>query len=323
MTADLRTIAGYALREALRRRVLTVVVVLTVAFLALFWLGVREAFEESQSLSAVPDLEEQTLVGATLVGLAMFVTLFLGTVLAVFLTLSAVRGDAERGLLQPIVVRPIGRTTLLVARFAAASAVCVVYVELVFAAAVVITGATGDWWPSNPELVGLGLGAAVVVVVAISLLGSTVLSTTANGIAVFMVFGAGLAAGLLGQVGEALSSDTLHDIASIASWALPFEALYQSALHTLTEDISGRDRRRGEPRAVRRRAGREPAAVAVRGRLRARRRRGRRPDLPAQRPLAILRRTCPTSSSPPVTRRQADTRPCPAPRVPCPRGCAP
>jgi Cu-processing system permease protein len=171
MTADLRTIAGYALREALRRRVLTVVVVLTVAFLALFWLGVREAFDESQSLSAVPDLEEQTLVGATLVGLAMFVTLFLGTVLAVFLTLSAVRGDAERGLLQPIVVRPIGRTTLLVARFAAASAVCVVYVELVFAAAVVLTGATGDWWPTNPELVGLGLGAAVVVVVAISLLG--------------------------------------------------------------------------------------------------------------------------------------------------------
>src|SRR5829696_7345374 len=209
MSSDLRTIAGYALREALRRRVLTVVVVLTVAFLALFWLGVREAFEESQSLSAVPDLEEQTLVGATLVGLAMFVTLFLGTVLAVFLTLSAIRGDAERGLLQPIVVRPIGRTTLLVARFAAASAVCVVYVELVFAAAVLITGATGDWWPTNPELVGLGLGAAVVIVVAISLLGSTVLSTTANG------------------------------IAAIASWALPFEALYQSALHTLTEDISG------------------------------------------------------------------------------------
>ena len=124
---------------------------LTVAFLALFWLGVREAFEESQSLSAVPDLEEQTLVGATLVGLSMFVTLFLGTVLAVFLTLSAVRGDAERGLLQPIVVRPIGRTTLLVARFAAASAVCVVYVELVFASAVVITGATGTGGRPTPS----------------------------------------------------------------------------------------------------------------------------------------------------------------------------
>jgi ABC-type transport system involved in multi-copper enzyme maturation permease subunit len=219
--------------------VLAVVVVLTMGFLALYWLGVREAFEEVRAFGGVPDLEEETLVGATLIGLAMFVTLFLGTVLAVFLTLSAVRGDAERGLLQPLVVRPVGRTTLLVARFLAASAVCVVYVELVLAAAVVLTGATGGWWPSDPVLVGLGMAAAVVVVVAISLLGSTVLSTTANGIAVFMVFGAGLAAGLLGQIGEALNSDTLNDISSIASWALPFEALYQSALHTLTADLRG------------------------------------------------------------------------------------
>ena len=47
----------------------------------------------------------------------MFATLFLGVVLAVFLTLGAVRGDAERGLLQPLIVRPVGRPTLLLARW--------------------------------------------------------------------------------------------------------------------------------------------------------------------------------------------------------------
>ena len=64
------------------------------------------------------------LTGSTLLGLAMFTTLFLGCVLAVFLTLGAVRGDAERGLLQPLVVRPLGRTSLLGGRFAAAAGVC-------------------------------------------------------------------------------------------------------------------------------------------------------------------------------------------------------
>ena len=49
------------------------------------------------------------MAGATLLGLAMFATLFLGTILAVFLTLGAVRGDAERGLLQPLLVRPVAR----------------------------------------------------------------------------------------------------------------------------------------------------------------------------------------------------------------------
>jgi Cu-processing system permease protein len=238
---DLRIIAGYALREAVRRRVLLVVVVLTVGFLMLYSYGCHEAFKEvsRQAVGAGVPIEDEVLTGSTLLGLAMFVTLFLGTVLAVFVTLNAVRGDAERGLLQPLVVRPVGRSTLLLARFFAASGVCVAYVAVVYAAAVLLTGATGGYWPDNPVAGGLSLAGAVVIVVALALLGTTLLSSTANGIAVFMVFGAGLAAGLLGQIGSTLDSSTLERIASIASWALPFEALYQDGLHALTANVQG------------------------------------------------------------------------------------
>ena len=69
--------------------------------------------------------------------------------------------------------------------------------------------------------------------------GSVWLSATANGIAVFMLFGAGLVAGLLGQLGEALGSDTLIRVADRTSWALPFEALYQAALSAITADTVG------------------------------------------------------------------------------------
>jgi len=79
----------------------------------------------------------------------------------------------------------------------------------------------------------------VTIIVALALLGTTLLSSTANGIAIFMVFGAGLAAGLIGQVGTALNSDTLEQISAIATWVLPFEALYQDGLHALTADIEG------------------------------------------------------------------------------------
>ena len=54
-----------------------------------------------------------------------------------------------------------------------------------------------------------------------------------------MVFGAGLTAGFLGQLGEALGSETLQDVARIASWVLPFEALYQDGLTDLTADTGG------------------------------------------------------------------------------------
>ena len=234
-----RIVAGYALREAVRRRVILVVLLLTVGFLALYALGCAVTFDQVDSLATDDQLDDRVLAGSTLLGLAMFTILFLGTVLAVFLTLGAVRGDAERGLLQPLVVRPVGRTSLLLGRFVGAAAVCALYVAGVYAAAVVITGIAGDWWPDQPIGPGVGLVLAVVVVAAISLLGSIFLYSTANGIAVFMLFGAGLAAGLLGQIGDALAVQTLRDVAKVASWVLPFEALYQAGLHGLTADTSG------------------------------------------------------------------------------------
>jgi Cu-processing system permease protein len=65
------------------------------------------------------------------------------------------------------------------------------------------------------------------------------LSSIANGIAIFMVFGGGLVAGLLGNIGHVLNSHGLIRAAKIAAWAMPFEALYQDALREITQNTSG------------------------------------------------------------------------------------
>jgi Cu-processing system permease protein len=238
--SDALVVAAHALRESLRRRVFAVVVGLTLAFGALYTWGAVELF---QDVSGFQDnevgLDARALAGATMLGLTMFGTLFLGVVLAVFLTLGAVRGDAERGLLQPLIVRPLGRRQYLLGRYVAAASVSVAYVLVVYAGAVIITGLVGDWWPDAPVGAGLRMAGAVAVVAALSLLGSIFLSATANGIAILMVFGAGLLAGLLGSIGDALSSGTLQGIANTASWALPFEALYRDALRVLVADVQG------------------------------------------------------------------------------------
>jgi Cu-processing system permease protein len=233
------TIAGYGLREALRRKVFVVVCFLSVAFLGLYWLGVRYAFHHLANVGPPAGIDSRTFVGAFLFGMAMFGTLFLGVVLAIFLTLGTVRGDAERALLQPLVVRPIGRSSLLVARFLGAAAVCVPYVLILYFAAMLLTGLEGSWWPDRIATPGLELAGGVVIVAALSLLGSVFLSSIANGIAIFMIFGAGLVAGLLGNIGHVLNSPGLIHAAKIAAWAIPFEALYQDALRSITEKTSG------------------------------------------------------------------------------------
>lgn len=234
-------IVGYVLREALRRRVFAVVLFLTAVFLVLFWLANHYVHGELGRLSVPSDVpvDARTFASAFLTGMALFATMFLGVVLAIFLTLGAVRGDAERGLLQPLVVRPVGRSTFLFARFLGAISVTVPYVVVVDLTAVLITGLTMHWWPDRIATPALEVAAAVAVVTALSLLGSIFFSSTANGIAIFMLFGAGLVAGLLGTIGHAIGSHAIKHAATIAAYLTPFEALYQDALRQLTESTSG------------------------------------------------------------------------------------
>lgn len=233
-----RIVALHALRESLRRRVFAVVLGLTLAFGALYAWGVDELFEDVSGFNSF-FVDEKTLAGATILGLAMFGVLFLGVVLAVFFTLNAVRGDAERGLLQPLVVRPLGRGAYLLGRWAAAAIVSSGYVVAVFLGAVLITKLVGGYAPDRILIPALELAAAVAIVAALALLGSVRLGTTANGIGVLMVFGAGLLAGLLGSIGDALDSGTLTGVADTAGWLLPFEGLYRDALARLVADAGG------------------------------------------------------------------------------------
>lgn len=234
-------VVRYTFLELTRRKVFVVVPIVTFVFVALYLVGNLYAFDFSSGLLSEDDgfVDARVVTGASLVGLAMFTIFFLGTVLAVFLTFASVRGDSETGLLQPLVVRPVGRAALLAGRYLGTVAVSSGYVILLYGASVVTTGVVGGWWPDNIVASGLYLASGMAVVAALSILGSIFMTTIPNGIAVLMVYGAGLLAGLLGQIGEALSSDGLERTGRIASWVLPFEALYQASLHELTAGATG------------------------------------------------------------------------------------
>jgi hypothetical protein len=242
MTDYVRPIAvlvSWAIRESLRRRVFVIVTLLTVGFVVLYAIGCSAAFRQVGDFAGPDNIDGHEFAGATLNGLAMFAIMFLGSVLAAFLTLSTVRGDAENGLLQPLVVRPVGRAQVLLARWLAAALVCTAYVAIVYSTVLIVLQATGGWSPDRIIGPGLLLALAVSVLAALCILGSIAFTATANGIATFMVLGGGLFAGLLGQVGHGIGNRGLEHAAHVVSWALPFEALYQAALSLTTADQVG------------------------------------------------------------------------------------
>src|SRR5260221_11319571 len=101
-------IAEYGFREAVRRKVFAVVLVLTALFLFLFWLANHFVFRELATISPPRDVhvDSRTFAAAFLVGLAMFATLFLGVLLAAFLTIRLVPGAPHARRAPPLVLAP-------------------------------------------------------------------------------------------------------------------------------------------------------------------------------------------------------------------------
>jgi ABC-type transport system involved in multi-copper enzyme maturation permease subunit len=222
----------YSLGESLRRRIFLAGVVLAIGFIALFSFGLWLVYRHSNQ---PPEFE----LAPHLFGLALFGSYFLGIVLVVLLTMSVVRGDAERGLLQQLIVRPISRSSYLAGRLAGALVLAFTYVTVTYLSAIAAISYLADWTPAHWVSPLLLLLAAVTIMGVLSGAGSIWLTGAANGIAMFMVLGLGMLGGLLGQIGNGLGSHDLEQLGWAVSRVVPAEALYQSALHEVSRDESG------------------------------------------------------------------------------------
>ena len=239
------TILQASLREHARRRTAYVALALGTLFVALYSLGIHfiwgEIIRDIESGRRGPAgvLEVRQLVPATMFGLSMFATWFLSAVAATFMAAGGIRGEAERGVLQHVLVRPVARHTVLLARLAAAALLAVLFLFVVVACCALATRLITGWQPGNllQALLLLGLGTTGVTAIATAF--SVRLHGVAAGIASLMLFGVGLVGGLLEQLGAGIDVSSVRRSGEWVSTALPFEAMYQAALHEITSDVTG------------------------------------------------------------------------------------
>lgn len=239
---DVWLIAGQVLSELRHRRSLAVVTVITVGFLALYGWGAHEILGDLEQRNPGLDLPpEETARGAgyLLLGIGVFATFSLASVLAVFTTMNTVRGEAEQGLLQPLLVRPVSRSAIVAGRIGAATAAGGIYATIVISAASALTSAAGGAPPGNLVQVVFGLTAAVALVAAFTVLTSCFLGTAATGLTATMLISVGFFASLVRQIGEGTDAPSVERWAGYVTDLLGFNALYEAALGSLTDGVGG------------------------------------------------------------------------------------
>ena len=228
--------ARFTFREALQKRVLHGVLVLTVAFLALFTLGVWLAFRE-----IVPRDQSGTLarmIGLQFTLLGMNVVSMIGALLAVFLSVGTISSEVDSGTLHAIVPKPLRRRDVLWGKWLGFAAMLAVYV---FALSLATGGAVALFsghWLDKMVVAALLLVLQSLLLLSISILGTTFLPTVANGVVVFGLYAAAMVSGFVEQLGTLIRNESMVNVGIVTSLLVPSDAMGKLAAAVLQEGAS-------------------------------------------------------------------------------------
>jgi Cu-processing system permease protein len=233
---NLLIVARWTVLEARRRRLLLGGVVLSVAFVVLFALAFSLLYHsEQRSLlaggSGPVSPREQLLVLATiLVVLGLYGVQFLAALLGLFLGVASVSPEIDSGALHAVLARPLSRLDYLLGRFLALAGMLTAYVvvmsgSLLLTARIVAGYEAGD----ATRTVGL-MVLEVLVLLGVSVLGSSVLPTLTNGVVMLALFGLAWLGGIVGFIGTVPpGNELLANLGTTVSLLLPADAVWRGA----------------------------------------------------------------------------------------------
>ena len=235
-------VARWTLLEARRRRLLLAAGLLSVAFAALFAVGFtllhhtqEQDLLRAQAQGLGPpggiDVREELLAVATiLVVLGLYGVQFLAALLALFLGVASVSPEIDSGALHAVLARPLSRLEYLLGRFLALAGLLTAYVVAMSGSLLLTARVVAGYQPGDARsALGLML-LEVLILLGVSLLGSTLLPTLANGVVMLALFGLAWLGGILGFVGSIPpGNELLANLGTAVGLLLPADAVWRGA----------------------------------------------------------------------------------------------
>lgn len=217
-------------REAQRRRLLWIALGLGGAFVILFALGFYFIEQDAaRSVSSGYREEAMQQASAVLLTAGMYVINFLVVMITVLTSVGAVSSEISTNTIHAIASKPIRRWEILLGKWLGFAVMITLYIVLMSAALMGIVWIISGFVPPDPLSALLILILEGLTVLSATLLGSTLFSTLANGVIVFMLYGVAFVGGWVEQVGVIVKSQVARDLGIVSSLLLPSEALWRLA----------------------------------------------------------------------------------------------
>jgi ABC-type transport system involved in multi-copper enzyme maturation permease subunit len=228
-------IAGLTLREIARRRIVWVLLGLSIVSVVLVGWGVNGLVGMARGQD-VEELEIRIAVSQILIMIA-FMFSFVLAMSAAFLGAPAIASDVETGTVHAMLARPLQRAELLAGRWLGLAVVVAGYAALSGLLAIAMVAFVSGHQPPNP-LVAIGfLAFQAVTVLTLALALGTRLPSIAAGAITVVLFGLGWFAGVLGSIAVALEAAPLAVIGDVTRVLMPTDGLWRGVVYGLEPPI--------------------------------------------------------------------------------------
>ena len=234
-------IAWLTFLEAANRKILLAALLLGMLFLVVYGLGFHFIMIEVEEQFGKSNLLQLNEIRNFLLMAGMYVINFLTVMMTVLTSVDTLSGEISSGSIQTLVAKPIRRWQVVVGKWLGFAGMLTLYIILMGGGVMgFIYLRTGYTAPHPLNALSL-IWFNGLVLLSVSLLGGSTLSTLANGVLVFGLYGVAFIGGWIEHIGTFLrdqaSSLAAVNIGIITSLIIPSEALWKRAAHELQSPL--------------------------------------------------------------------------------------
>ena len=236
-------LARMTFQEAIRRRIVLTGLVLGVLFLVVFSIGSRMisieiARETIAEGGAAYRNVMRTEMSNFLLMAGLYAVTFLSVAMGALLGADTLAGEINSGSIQTIVTKPVRRSDVVFGKWLGFAGLLGLYAVMMAGGVVLIIFFQSDYLPRN-LLAGLSLiYLESLLVMTISLAGSSAMPALATGGMVFGLYGLAFLGGWIEQIGSLMSNPTAVQIGIVTSLVIPTEALWRRAAYEMQTPLA-------------------------------------------------------------------------------------
>ncbi len=234
-------IARLTFLEAIRRRILLAALVLGIAFLIVYGIGVH-LMETDAAPARGPQSPQNTLM---LSGMRNFLLLaglyavdFLALAMGALASADTLAGEIGSGTIQAIVTKPVRRAQIVLGKWLGFASLLALYLVLMAGGVMAIMYFRAGYVAPNLWAGILLVYLTALIVMTITLMCSSMFSTLATGGIVFGLYGLAFIGGWVEQFGAVLNNRGAINIGVISSLIFPSEALWRRAAFEMTPPVA-------------------------------------------------------------------------------------